>query len=157
MSGQATLEVTEARLANAISRFSEDVSTVTGSSVDVNELIERSQKEGVPLRRPKFKKMGKLAKMIILFVMLALIAGVGVFCLEFFGRSVQCVEGEFKDGSGQCFSCPTGCLRCTDAETEKCTKCDLNMYLVIKDEEDKEGICMVSCRGRVIRVGVCVS
>lgn len=36
MSGQATLEATEAKLANAISRFSDEVSTVTGSFVDVN-------------------------------------------------------------------------------------------------------------------------
>lgn len=44
MSGEATLEVTEGKLANAIIRFSEDISTVTGSSVDVNDLIERNQK-----------------------------------------------------------------------------------------------------------------
>jgi hypothetical protein len=36
MSGEATLEVTEAKLTSTINRFSDDVSTITGSFVDVN-------------------------------------------------------------------------------------------------------------------------
>lgn len=44
MSTEATVELTESKLANTISRFSDEVSTVTGSFIDVNELIERSLK-----------------------------------------------------------------------------------------------------------------
>ena len=42
MGGEAILEVTEAKIANAISRFSEDISTITNSSVDMKELQERA-------------------------------------------------------------------------------------------------------------------
>jgi len=36
MSEQATLEITESKLATTISRISEEVSTVTGSFVEIN-------------------------------------------------------------------------------------------------------------------------
>jgi len=91
MSGEASLDVTEAKLANAISRFSEDVSTVTGSSVDVNELIERNQKEIGMMRAKQFKKMGLLAKIMIALMILGVIGGIGVFGFNFFNRSVQCM------------------------------------------------------------------
>jgi len=91
MSGEASLDVTEAKLANAISRFSEDVSTVTGSSVDVNELIERNQKEIGMMRAKQFKKMGLLAKIMIALMILGVIGGIGAFGFNFFNRSVQCM------------------------------------------------------------------
>ena len=93
MSGEACLDVTEAKLANAISRFSEDISTVTGSSVDVNELIERNQKEIGMMRATKFKKMGHFAKLIIVLVVIGMLTGIGIFCYKFFSRNIQCIEG----------------------------------------------------------------
>ena len=79
MSGEATLELTESQLANAISRFSDEVSTVTGSFVDVNELIERSFKASLTEPRSKFNKVGGLAKIVIIAAVLAVLAGVTFF------------------------------------------------------------------------------
>jgi hypothetical protein len=35
-------------------------------------------------------------------------------------------------------------------------KCSINMYLVLDDEEDKQGFCLKECRGRLIGLDVCV-
>ena len=131
MGGEAILEVTEAKIANAISRFSEDISTITNSSVDMNELHERAQKESTQKRSTKFKKMGTLGKIIIIFVVLGIMSGVGVFTFKFFTRSVQCNEGEFIDSSNQCLSCASGCLRCDNASEDTCSRCAQGMYLVL--------------------------
>jgi len=30
------------------------------------------------------------------------------------------------------------------------------MYLILEDEDDKQGFCLNECRGKLINVGVCV-
>ena len=44
------------------------------------------------MRSTKFKKMGTLGKIIILFVVVGIMSGVGVFTFKFFTRIVQCNE-----------------------------------------------------------------
>jgi hypothetical protein len=66
---------------------------VTGSYADVQDLIERAVKEGSSWRSLKFKKMGVLPKMIIVFLVVGLLIGVGFFCFKFFNRTVLCQEG----------------------------------------------------------------
>ena len=80
----------EGKLKNVFSRISEDISTISGSSVDMNELIEKTQRESSLMRQTKFKKMGKLAKLMIIVVVMAVLAGAAVFCIKFFNRSIQC-------------------------------------------------------------------
>jgi hypothetical protein len=108
------------------------------------------------IRATKFKKMGPLAKGIIALVIIGVLTGIGVFCFSFFNRSVQCMEGEFLSPNNQCLSCPQGCIRCEDNAENRCTKCDLDMYLVIDNEQDREGYCKKECAGRVIRAYVCL-
>jgi hypothetical protein len=78
------------QLSNTKSRFSEETTTVTGSYADVQELVERNQREQINIRRLSFKKMGKLGKIMVLFVILGLIAGTGYFCFRFFNRKILC-------------------------------------------------------------------
>jgi len=35
-------------------------------------------------------------------------------------------------------------------------KCVVNMFLVLEEEEDKEGFCLKECRGKLIALGVCI-
>lgn len=100
--------------------------------------------------------MGRLGNLILVLVILALIAGVGYFCFRFFNRSVLCQEGEYLSAGKQCLSCFSGCIRCSDSLPHSCQRCDFNMYLVLDEEEDKQGFCLSECRGRLINVGVCV-
>ena len=43
MSGRAKIEEMENKLASAFNRISEEISTVSDNSVDMNELIERTE------------------------------------------------------------------------------------------------------------------
>lgn len=112
MSTEATLDLTESKLASTISRFSEEVSTVTGSFIDVNELVERSLKGSMLHEAAKFRKISNLGKTIIIFVIVAILAGIGLFCFKFLTRSIQCSEGEYLNANNQCITCSSGCLRC---------------------------------------------
>ena len=99
----------------------------------MHELAERIQKEKVNARKLSFRKMGKLGKVIVVFILLAALAGVGYFCFRFLKRSVMCQEGEYVDASRQCMSCFSGCIRCSDSKPNSCQRCDLNMYLVLDE------------------------
>jgi len=103
------------QLSNTKSRYSEETTTVTGSYADVQELLERNQREKINTRKLSFKKMGKLGKIMVLLVIVGLIAGTGYFCFRFFHRNIECQEGEYLDGSKQCLSCFTGCIRCANS------------------------------------------
>ncbi len=94
--------------------------------------------------------------MIIAFVVVIIIVGVAFFSFKFFNRTILCQEGEYLNDMKQCVSCSYGCVRCENSEPNRCMKCDMNMYLVLDEEEDKEGFCLNECRGKLINSGVCV-
>ncbi len=135
-SGNADIETIENQL-SAKNRLSEETTTQSGSFAEVQELVERIQKEKVNARKLSFRRLGRLGKMMVVFILVAALAGVGYFCFRFANRSVLCQEGEYLDATKQCLSCFAGCIRCSDYQAANCQRCDLNMYLVLDDEEAK--------------------
>lgn len=94
--------------------------------------------------------------MIIIFIVMVMLAAIGYFCFQFFNRKITCTEGTFLSDSNSCLSCADGCLRCANSEPNQCMKCVVNMFLVLEEEEDKEGFCLKECRGKLIALGVCI-
>jgi len=93
MSGQATISTTEVRINSMMGRFSEDVSTVTNSSIDHNELYERAQEEDSLVRNTKLGKLSLMGKLIMILIIVGMLTGGTVFVVEFFNRDIQCMEG----------------------------------------------------------------
>ena len=89
-SGEAELVMTESHINNAKSRFTEEITTVTGSFANIHESVERNQKQSTNARQLSFGKMGRLGNLMVLLVVLMGLAGVAYFCFRFFNRSVLC-------------------------------------------------------------------
>jgi hypothetical protein len=88
LSGNATPDSTQVKLALLLSRNSEEVTTVNSSFADVNEIDGKSQKSvGKPSQQLKMNRVGRL---LIGFVLLGALAVACYFCVQFFNRSVVC-------------------------------------------------------------------
>ena len=140
-----------------MSRISEGASTVSASCADINDIMDRSwQGSFKKTKKRGLGAIGKTAKIIILLMMVAAVVGAGFFVYRFLHRSVVCNEGYFLNGANVCETCSDGCTRCQDGEPNTCSKCMVNMYLVLDEEEQKQGYCLKECRGRIINMQVCI-
>jgi hypothetical protein len=90
LSGNATFDGTQAKLLPILSRMSEDVSTVTSSYMDVNEVFERGTKSMAKGNKVAFNKVGKIGRTLIIFIIIGILFGVGYFLIEFFNRKIAC-------------------------------------------------------------------
>lgn len=81
ISGAATLEGSQAKIIPFLNRKSEDTTTISSSFNESHDTFERGEKNLQSKNKIGFNKVGKLTKMIIIFIVLGVIAGVSYFLL----------------------------------------------------------------------------
>ncbi len=70
--------------------MSEEVTTVTSSYMDINEVIERGSKNGIKKSKVSIKKINKMGRALIICIIIGVLIGVGYFVFQFFHRKVTC-------------------------------------------------------------------
>jgi beta-lactamase regulating signal transducer with metallopeptidase domain len=133
ISGNATFEGAQAKLLPVLNRISVSVSTVTSSQTDNNDFFEKATRSSMKKSKSSFKKMGKVGKMMMIFIIVGVLIGVSYFVVKFFNRKIICEEGFYLSDLNQCVGCSEGCVRCEDSMPNKCMKCSVNMFLVLDD------------------------
>ena len=99
--------------------------------MDVNEIFERATKSGVKKSKVSIKKINKLGRALVAFIVIGILIAAAYFLLNFLHRKVTCEEGFYVSTANQCVGCSEGCSRCEDSSPNKCMKCSINMYLVL--------------------------
>lgn len=90
LGGSSSFEGARAKLLPILGKMTEDVSTVTSSYMDVNDFFDRATKSSIKNSKVRFKKMGKMGKMMIILTIVAVLCGVSYFVFQFFNRKIVC-------------------------------------------------------------------
>ena len=80
----------QSKLTPIVGKMSEEVSTVTSSYMDVNEIFERGSKSGIKKSKVSIKKINKMGRTLIICIIIGVLIGVGYFIFNFFHRKVIC-------------------------------------------------------------------
>lgn len=130
------------------------MTTIASSFADINDIYSHHSTL-LAKKKPKFK-FGIFVKIIFVLVLIIFVAVCLFFSINFFSKPIICSEGLFLNYKNQCMPCSTGCLKCKSADFNKCMKCISSMFLVLEEEEDKEGFCLKECSGKKIHINDCV-